>query len=120
MQRRQFVILRHDHPFEHWDFLIEDGDTLASWRLLQKPEAGCRVDAEPIPPHRRHYLTWEGPVSGDRGSVQQIHSGWLQREEAWPDVADWPGVWLQIVDSDLADCCCLHADHGQQAHWEFA
>ncbi len=120
MQRREFVILRHDHPFLHWDFLIEDGDMLASWRLLEQPEPGRRIPAERLPPHRRHYLTWEGPVSGGRGHVERIHGGWLQSEEAWPDVSAWPGHWFQITDCSPAARCRLVVSEDDQLHWEFS
>lgn len=119
-QRRQFVILLHDHPFEHWDFLIEDGETLASWRLLQPPKSGRCVDATPMPPHRRHYLTWEGPVSSNRGQVRRLHAGYLQTNDAWPGVDEWAGLWLQITGCDVADRCRLLTNSDQQTQWEFS
>ena len=71
----RFVILEHDHPFLHWDLLLEDGATLKSWRLLQPITPGVWIDAEPLPDHRAHYLDYEGPVSGGRGSVKRIADG---------------------------------------------
>lgn len=29
----------------------------------------------PLPPHRRHYLTYQGPISGGRGTVRRIDLG---------------------------------------------
>jgi len=119
-RRRKFVILEHDHPFLHWDFLIEDGDGLASWRLLESPQSGKRVPASLLPVHRRHYLTWEGPVSGDRGNVRRIHSGELEYEVDWPNVTDWPGLRFQMVDSGFAEHCQLIRSDDNQVHWEFS
>jgi len=119
MQRRQFVILEHDHPFRHWDFLIEDGDSLASWRLLELPRTGVRIPASPLPAHRRDYLTYEGPVSGDRGSVQRIHAGSMEVDGIWPDADDLPGLSLRIVECSFASRCML-CRHEQDTHyWEF-
>ncbi len=117
---RKFVILWHDHPFPHWDFLIEDGAGLASWRLLELPQSGKKVPAVLLRVHRRHYLTWEGPVSGGRGSVRRIYSGELEYDVDWPNVVDWPGIRFHMVDSELAEHCQLiHADDNQ-IHWEFS
>ena len=64
----RFVILTHDRPFPHWDFLAEAGGVLRSWRLLAEPEAGTDVPAELNASHRLFYLDYEGPVSGGRVS----------------------------------------------------
>ncbi len=62
----RFVILEHDHPFVHWDFLLEDGDHLRSWRLKEQPAPGRTVEAEAMVDHRLRYLDYEGPVGGGR------------------------------------------------------
>jgi hypothetical protein len=80
----RFVILEHDHPFLHWDFMLEAGDALATWRLSAPPAAGAEVDAEAIGDHRPAYLDYEGPVSGGRGRVVRWDAGtfdWLGRDE---------------------------------------
>lgn len=71
----RFVILTHDHPLLHWDFLLERGATLRSWRLLAEPGIGQVIAAEPMPDHRLLYLGYEGPVSGNRGSVTRWDAG---------------------------------------------
>ncbi|MCH2201461.1 MAG: hypothetical protein MK102_05805 [Fuerstiella sp.] len=118
-QRRQFVILEHDHPFLHWDFLIEDGAGLASWRLHETPEIGTSIPATALKLHRRHYLTWEGPVSGDRGSVQRRFWGFLELSERWPRVSEWPGLTLRVLDSPLAEQCRLILNSDETLYWEF-
>jgi hypothetical protein len=71
----RFVILTHDHPSLHWDFMLEFGASLRTWRLPCPPSSGCELAAEQIPDHRLMYLDYEGPVSGDRGSVQRWDAG---------------------------------------------
>jgi hypothetical protein len=71
----RFVILSHDHPFLHWDFMLEQGEMLRSWRLPDAPCSGLAVNAEPLPDHRKAYLDYEGPVSRGRGKVAQVDAG---------------------------------------------
>jgi hypothetical protein len=71
----RFVILTHDHPTLHWDLMLEMGATLRTWRLTAAPTPGCEMAAEPIPDHRPMYLDYEGPVSGNRGSVTRWDAG---------------------------------------------
>ncbi|HLQ45321.1 MAG TPA: hypothetical protein VK137_11370, partial [Planctomycetaceae bacterium] len=33
----RFAILIHDHPFLHWDLLVEQAGVLQAWRLLESP-----------------------------------------------------------------------------------
>ena len=74
----RFVILTHDHPHLHWDLMLESLGTLRTWRLAEeltaKPPSKA-IAAEPLPDHRIAYLTYEGPVSGDRGTVSQWDAG---------------------------------------------
>ncbi len=89
----RFTILTHDFPFLHWDFLLEiPGPLIPAWRLLEEPQGEpCNwpsadsaiplfppiqtITAEPLEAHRREYLDYEGPVSRNRGSVQQWDTG---------------------------------------------
>jgi hypothetical protein len=76
----RFVILEHDWPTLHWDFLLESGSVLRAWRLLAEPMQGTDVPAEPNADHRLLYLDYEGPVSGGRGTVRRWDAGtfdWL-------------------------------------------
>jgi DNA polymerase Ligase (LigD) len=76
----RFVILEHDHPFFHWDFMLEAGDVLRTWRLAHVPEHGEPIAATYLHEHRRLYLDYEGPLSGNRGSVRRWDAGvfhWL-------------------------------------------
>jgi len=79
----RFAILRHETPPGssrplHWDLLLEDGDTLLTWALAEPPVAGRTIAAEALPNHRAAYLDYEGPVSGDRGTVTRWDAGTFQ------------------------------------------
>ena len=71
----RFVILEHDHPELHWDLMLETGTVLRTWRLAQPPTAGGAVAAMALADHRLHYLDYEGPVSGGRGTVRRWDCG---------------------------------------------
>ncbi len=73
----RYVILRHegiDAP--HFDLMFETapGGLLSTWRSDAWP-----ID-QPTPllrlaDHRRDYLSYEGPLTGNRGSVRRIEAG---------------------------------------------
>ena len=85
----RYVILEHDHPALHWDFMLEAGDVLKTWRLAALPRPGAAVAAEPSFDHRRAYLDYEGPVSGGRGTVTRWDAGTFSWEAADEGVAVW-------------------------------
>ena len=70
----RFVILAHDWPAPHWDLLLEADGVLKAWRLLADPASGD-APAEPNTDHRLLYLDYEGPVSGNRGTVARWDVG---------------------------------------------
>jgi hypothetical protein len=101
----RFVILTHDWPALHWDFLVEVGDALRAWRLLSEPAAEVDIPAEPNSLHRLLYLDYEGPVSGDRGSVSRWDAGTC----SW--IADEPNrVGLELRGSKLIGRATLTAE----------
>lgn len=90
------VVLRHDLPdgSHHYDWLIEPADesqssgpgvdphdpdarVLIAWRLPAPPHesTGSTPIATRLPPHRRLYLDYQGPIAGDRGEVRLVASG---------------------------------------------
>jgi hypothetical protein len=71
----RFVVHEHDHPTLHWDLMLDVGESLRSWRLGAIPEPGVTTTCVSTPDHRRAYLDYEGPVSGNRGSVKRVLSG---------------------------------------------
>jgi hypothetical protein len=83
--RRTCVLLWHDGPpIAHFDWMIEDPGAppgegrLLTWRVHVPPhqwrEPG-RVDLLPLPSHRRDYLTYEGALTGGRGTVHRVDHG---------------------------------------------
>jgi hypothetical protein len=78
----RFVILAHDWPYPHFDFLLEDGLHLRSWRLESFPRRGVTIPASMLPEHRLIYLNFEGPLTGERGTVLRNDWGtfeWIER-----------------------------------------
>lgn len=99
-----FVLLRHvASPSlgrqSHWDFMLERDGQLLTWSLVELPAAWSRVEANPtdlaikttggatvparpntiaarrLADHRLKYLDFEGPLSGDRGTVSRVDAG---------------------------------------------
>ena len=78
---RQFVVLLHEQgDSRHWDLMLEGDEKLATWRLACKPDAvGHEGDeARRIFDHPKRFLDYEGPLSGDRGSVTRVDGGTYQ------------------------------------------
>jgi hypothetical protein len=60
--------------------MLEADESLLTWELRELPAAwgGTGLDsvsATRLPDHRLAYLDFEGPVSGDRGSVRRVVAG---------------------------------------------
>ena len=83
-----FAVLEHDHPKLHWDLLLEHGPACRTWRLASPPATDADIPAEALPDHRPMYLDYEGPVSGNRGTVAQWDAGRF--------------VWLTATDEEIA------------------
>jgi hypothetical protein len=71
----RYVILEHDWPDTHWDFMLEVGTVLPTWKLADVPKPGVVISAEKSFDHRLMYLDYEGPISGSRGSVSRWDAG---------------------------------------------
>lgn len=71
----RFVVLTHDHPSWHWDFMLEISGALRTWRLDADPCSRGPIQATLLPLHRLEYLEYEGPVSGGRGEVYRWDRG---------------------------------------------
>jgi hypothetical protein len=74
----RFVILLHrDDAGEHWDFMIEQESTLATWKLPADPADpdALPIQGTRIADHRKRYLDYEGPIAGGRGDVSRVDEG---------------------------------------------
>jgi hypothetical protein len=105
----RFVVLRHEgHGPLHFDLMLETspGSPLATWRCPEWPIAhGATL--QQLADHRAIYLDYEGPISGDRGTVVRIAQGHYTYKDApaGGKQIDWnttgvPGVILRRVDRD--------------------
>jgi hypothetical protein len=74
----KFVIQQHTWDnHTHWDLMLEQRQHLATWQIPIGPaewSAGAQ-NARKIPNHRLEYLTYQGPISGDRGMVTIADQG---------------------------------------------
>jgi len=106
----RFVILRHEgFDEDHFDLMFESepGGPLVTWRSPIWPLED-QTPLQRLSDHRRDYLSYEGPVSNDRGSVKRIAEGtfeWLSREPVKfiirllePEPATW------IIADGIAIC----------------
>jgi len=76
----RYVILHHRlDDGEHWDLMLEYGDVLLTWQLLREPvnRESLPIIARRIGDHRKAYLDYEGPLTGNRGTVRRVESGGL-------------------------------------------
>jgi hypothetical protein len=74
-----FVI--HEHSGfgpTHYDLMLDDGPALATWQIAVCPiqiGQGRSISATKLPDHRRHYLEYQGSISGGRGEVTRVDEG---------------------------------------------
>ncbi len=121
MQPLQTVILHHVTPQDsHYDWLIQPpahdplpDQRLWTARVALPPESwpvNQRVDLTPLEPHRLLYLTYEGPISNNRGHVHRVAQGlftprlWTPTEIAldihWQKPALLQSVHLHLNNDD--------------------
>ena len=55
-------------------FETASGSALSTWRSSEWPVTATAT-ITPIAEHRRDYLGYEGPVSGNRGTVRRVADG---------------------------------------------
>ncbi|HWL10542.1 MAG TPA: DNA polymerase ligase N-terminal domain-containing protein [Planctomicrobium sp.] len=80
----RFVILTHDWPHLHWDFMLEQKNSLKTWRLDSEPILNYWITAKPLPDHRLQYLNYEGPVPQNRGVVTRFMEGDYTTSQVFP------------------------------------
>ncbi|HTV48756.1 MAG TPA: hypothetical protein VMG59_09975 [Phycisphaerae bacterium] len=84
----RYAILRHSRQQDvHWDLLLElpERALLATWQMHTDPagwngssKGEFSTTVRALPDHRRIYLEYEGPISGDRGQVTRVEEGQFQ------------------------------------------
>ena len=88
--RLRYVVLHHrGFGPPHFDLMFErsDRDTLLTFRIPCWPIAATAV-VVPLGDHRRAYLDYQGPVSGNRGEVRRAAAGTYARLDARSD-SEW-------------------------------
>lgn len=99
------VLLRHDTPdgLHHFDWMLADVDDpqgpLWTARTSIPSDHWLKASVWPIEllaPHRRHYLTYEGAISGGRGNVTRIDEGTF-------DAIEWTTT-RKIIDLQMHHC----------------
>ncbi|NLF30656.1 MAG: hypothetical protein GX591_07190 [Planctomycetes bacterium] len=75
---------------DHYDWMLDAGDSLITFQCPAAPGAlpsGTAAAVRRLADHRRAYLTYEGPVSGGRGSIRIVERGryeaWISPEGTW-------------------------------------
>ena len=102
------VQLRHDEPGDGWhiDWMLASAaaDALVTVRLpgrLDRLEPGSRMRGTWLGDHRRRYLTYEGPLTGRRGSVRRVAEGriidWASDGDEWWITVVWTGGPRQLL-----------------------
>ncbi len=111
----RFAVLEHDSPRGlHWDFMLEEGGVLLTWALPKPPDATETLAAEALPDHRLAYLDYEGPVSGQRGSV----TNWDRGEFQWDRQTD-DQIAVLLEGRRLAGRVTLARCEEEAAGWRF-
>jgi hypothetical protein len=115
----RFVILRHELPSTaragvHWDLMLEQDGVLRTWALAAAPGLGEAIAADALPDHRLDYLTYEGPISGDRGEVSRWDEGTYEvRSESLGE------LHFRLSGSHLAAECSLTKSLEADQRWTF-
>ncbi|MBN2291018.1 MAG: hypothetical protein JXM70_01255 [Pirellulales bacterium] len=112
----RFVVLRHDTPAGlHWDFMLEFAGALRTWALQEEPTVTQTIPAHTLPDHRLAYLDYEGPVSGDRGSVSQFDTGTFETVECKDEL-----VIVQLAGTKLTGRAVVERVSGSCGDgWQF-
>lgn len=71
--------------------MLEADGVLETWRLARPPESSDgAIEATALADHRLIYLEYEGPVSGNRGSVKRWDLGVFDEgPDSTPDVRNF-------------------------------
>ena len=85
VKRGRFVVLEHAWNGVHWDLMLEAGGRLQTWAVDSPIKPGVELEARALADHRLEYLAYEGPISGDRGSVRRVDEGRFETIDWGPD-----------------------------------
>jgi hypothetical protein len=72
------------------------------------------IVADGLPDHRLDYLTYEGPISGDRGEVRRWDEGTYEMRRESPDE-----LHFRLSGNRLAATCSLIKSSESDQRWTF-
>jgi hypothetical protein len=111
----RFVILTHEQSNgTHFDFMLEAGGVLKTWSLPLPPVADVEIRCTALPEHRTAYLDYEGPVSGDRGTVVRWDQGIYTPLRT--DDSDW---LVEIAGERVSGTVTLRCHDEIEKQWIF-
>ena len=93
--------------------MLEQAESLRTWRLAGCPDGVGAIDAEAIDDHRLAYLDYEGPVSGGRGQVRRWDRGEYEAVESTAE-----RVVVRLVGERLRGAVSLER-LGHSSNWRF-
>ncbi len=113
-----FAVLQHQQShYTHWDLLLElpARELLATFRVDHPPDTWATAGVltiQALPDHRRIYLDYEGPISGDRGTVIRYDRGTLHLVQYTPT-----HIAVEITGALLHGRLNLHAADPATNRW---
>jgi len=111
----RYVVLKHEtSEGTHYDFMLEMGGALKTWSLPQSPRPALEMSAKALGDHRLVYLEYEGPISGDRGSVSRWDRGTYEVE-----LQSESKLTVQLTGEKLIGRVLLDQKTAAQNNWQF-
>ena len=114
----RFVVLQHEMPpgarSTHWDFMLEHEGVLRTWALAEPPAIGREIAAEALADHRLAYLEYQGPVSGNRGTVTRWDAGNYETLADAPDEST-----IHLSGAKFIGTAHLRRDSSAPQRWIF-
>ena len=119
--RTTMVLLEHTLPdgAAHLDWLIERPDDprehrMLSFRCETDPLGDAGWTGDRMADHRAHYLRYEGPVSGGRGTVRRI---WSRPCRVLRDTPEHVLIEAEAPDASAAPRLALEPVPGSAERW---
>ena len=94
--------------------MLEYGQVLKTWALMDDPLEAADQPAERLADHRLAYLDYEGPLSEGRGDVTRVEQGTC--EVIKDDVTGWV---LHLIGERLVGRLTISAGESSTCRWEF-
>jgi hypothetical protein len=118
----RYVVLLHETPagyprLTHFDLMLEDAGVLRTWALERLPSMSEPVAAERLPDHRLAYLTFEGELTGGRGTVSRVDAGTCEVMEGEAIEDDAGIVVVRLAGGQIRGVLRLARDTTGDQRW---